>query len=74
LYSKEVDEAKEARCEAQGITGRKRLSVWQSVSKELYDSSSREKKEAVRKAIEKEDLQEWESADAPIQYLRSVST
>ncbi|TEB29359.1 hypothetical protein FA13DRAFT_1865527 [Coprinellus micaceus] len=70
LYSKEVDEAKEARCEAQGITGRKRLSVWQSVSKELYDSSSREKKEAVRKAIEKEDLQEWESADAPIQYLR----
>ena len=73
MYAKEVDAVKEARCEAEGIKGREKLIVWQDVSKELYDAASAERKDAVRKRIENEDLEDLEKANTPVHYLRLVS-
>ncbi|KAJ3528740.1 hypothetical protein NMY22_g9283 [Coprinellus aureogranulatus] len=69
IYSEEVDQEKETRCEAGGINGRQKLNVWQEVSRELYDSASTEQKDAVRKAMEQRNEDE-EDAQTPTQYLR----
>jgi hypothetical protein len=76
IYQEEVEKAKVALCEAEGVSGRERLIIWQRVSKELYDSASDEKKRAVQQAIEVEE--QWHrdnaAATAPDQYPQCVPT
>ncbi|TEB33778.1 hypothetical protein FA13DRAFT_112110 [Coprinellus micaceus] len=72
IYQEEVEKAKVALCEVEGVSGRERLIVWQRVSKELYDSASDEKKRAVQQAIEVEEQWHRDNAAAmtPTQYPR----
>lgn len=70
LYPETVEEAKERRCDEEGIEGRQKLAVWHEVAKQLYDSATEDQLEAVR--IEMNHELGAESGDSPGSYLRFV--
>ncbi|KAJ3505827.1 hypothetical protein NMY22_g17440 [Coprinellus aureogranulatus] len=73
LYPEEVEKARDDRCEEKGLDGRQKLRIWHEVAKELYSSTSADKKEAVRIAMldeEKEEASVHSLASTPAEYNR----
>lgn len=71
LYPTTVEDLKKKRCELHGITGRKQLTVWHEVAKELYQNATQEQIDTVKREMEGDEEAVDETSTAKT-YQRSV--